>query len=357
VSWTHIQGHDRWVKMFADVVRNRRLGHAYLFLGPEGVGKRTFAQELATTLLCEERGETFEACGRCPACVLMAAGTHPDFFAIERWSGKGEMPKVNKEDDGYVWQGNVGIWVKKESPIDLMRDLCNRFTMKPARGHGKVIIIDDADDVNEESANCFLKTLEEPPPGSAIFMVGTSPDRQKDTILSRCQLIRFAPLHENAVRDALVKQGVAADLLPRLLRLANGSPGQALALVEPELWQFRQVLLNGLAAPQPDTVALAKEWAKFAESAGKETAAHRRRAVAILRLLQAFLGDALALSSGGQRRIHDVQDRNLLLQLCERAGPEKILAWLERTLETEKHLDRYIQVSLVLETLLVGGDW
>ena len=77
----------------------------------------------------------------------------------------------------------------------------------------------------------------------------------------------------------------------------------------------------------------------------------------MLRLVQAFLADALALSSGGQPRLQDAADRTLLLQLCARASPEKILILLERTLETEKQLDRYVQVSLVLEALLVNGEW
>ncbi len=75
-----------------------------------------------------------------------------------------------------------------------MRELCQSFALKSARGRGKVILIDDADDLNEEAANCFLKTLEEPPPRSVLILIGSTPDRQLQTIVSRCQVIRFAPL-------------------------------------------------------------------------------------------------------------------------------------------------------------------
>lgn len=333
MSWTHILGHDRWVKVFGDVVRHHRLAHAYLFLGPDGVGKRMFAQELAKTLLCEERGDAFAACGHCPSCALVDAGTHPDFFTVRKPEGKNELV------------------------IGVMRDFCANFALKPARGHGRMAIVEDADDLNEESANCFLKTLEEPPAGALIMLIGTSRDYQMPTILSRCQLIRFAPLPENLMRELLVRQGVPGDLLPRVLRLASGSPGQAIALAEPEIWQFRQQLLTGLVQPVPDTVALAKAWTQFAESAGKDVPTQRQRARQVLRLLQAFLADALALAAGSPSRGEDAQDRNLLLALCTRAGPEKILTLLERTLEAERQLERYIQVSLVLESLLVGGAW
>jgi DNA polymerase III subunit delta' len=333
VSWTRIQGHDHWAEVFGDVVRQNRLGHAYLFLGPPGIGKRLFAGELARTLLCEDRGADFAACDHCAACLLMDAGTHPDFFSACRPEGKNEFP------------------------IEIIRTLCKDFSLKPARGHGKFAVIDDADDLNEDAANCFLKTLEEPPPRSVIFLIGTSRDHQLPTILSRCQVIRFAPLPEAVVGDLLSKQEVPAELLPRLTRLAEGSPGQAIALADPALWEFRQSLLTALAKPQADVLALAKAWTQFAEQAGKESAAQRRQAGLMLRLLQAFLADALAVSVGGQPRLQDAADRTLLLQLCERAGPEKILTLLERTLETEKQLDRYVQVSLVLEALLISADW
>jgi DNA polymerase III subunit delta' len=344
VSWTHIQGHDRWIENFADVVRQNRLGHAYLFLGPPGIGKRLFARELGKTLLCENRGDTklrstetptttFAACDRCASCLLVDAGTHPDLFSLQRPEGKNELP------------------------VNLMRDLCRDFSLKSARGHGKIAIVDDADDLNDEAANCFLKTLEEPPPRSVIFLIGTSRDHQLPTILSRCQSIRFAPLPENTVAELLGKRDVPAELIPRLARLAEGSPGQALDLADPALWEFRRTLLTALAKPRADVVALAKVWSQFAEEAGKEAASQRRRAGLILRLVQAFLADALAVSIGGQPRMQDAADRILLRELCERASPEKIMALLERTLQTEKHLDRYVQVSLVLEALLVGGDW
>lgn len=170
-------------------------------------------------------------------------------------------------------------------------------------------------------------------------------------------MIRFAPLPDHVLQEVLRQKGVTAEMLPRLSRLAAGSPGQALSLVDPALWQFRQILLGGLTKPRPDTVALAKAWTQFAEEAGKEAPVQRRRAVQVLRLLQAFLADALTLSAGGQPRIQDRDDQVFLQGLCTRSGPEKILSLLERTLDAESRLDRYVQVSLVLEAMLVSGEW
>jgi DNA polymerase-3 subunit delta' len=328
--WSHIQGHERWVEMFRQVVRRQRLAHAYLFVGPEGVGKRLFALELAKALLCERNDPgQLDACGQCDACLLVEARTHPDFFLVA------------KPEDKNVLE------------IEVMRELCQGFGLKAGRGHGKVAVLDDADDLNAEAANCFLKTLEEPPPRSVFILIGTSLDGQLPTIRSRCQVIRFAPLPEKTVSAILSKHELAdAALLPRLVKLASGSPGQALDLADPDLWQFRNRLLQGLAQPKIDTVGLGKAFVEFVEDAGKETALHRRRAKLVLKLLIEGWTEALNIQLAGSAASVDPEEAALLQPLARRTQPDQILRVLERCLETETHLDRYVQVGLVLEGLL-----
>jgi len=246
MSWQHIKGHDAVVQLFARAIERGRLAHAYLFAGPAGIGKRLFAGELAKALLCETNPpEKLQACDRCAACIQVAAGTHPDFFAVGR-------PEESLE-----------------VPIELVRELCRTFALKPARGHGKVAILDDADDLNDAAANCFLKTLEEPPPHSLLILIGSSVERQLSTIVSRCQAVRFAPLPGPVVADILRAQEISdARQVERLVRLSGGSPGQALALADPALWEFRGVLLKTLSQPRIDSVGLARQWARFVEEAG-----------------------------------------------------------------------------------------
>jgi DNA polymerase-3 subunit delta' len=215
-----------------------------------------------------------------------------------------------------------------------------------------VAILDDADDLNEASANAFLKTLEEPPPHSTLILIGTNPERQLLTIVSRCQVVRFQPLPADLLAELLRQQDwCEPQMIERLTRLSGGSLGQAQALADPALWEFRHRLLEGFAAPQPETVALSKAWWGFVEEAGKESAQQRRRASLVLKLLIEWLDDALALSVGTSPRLAEPDDLPLLQKLAERCGPERLLAALERCLEADMHVDRKVQLVLALEAL------
>jgi DNA polymerase-3 subunit delta' len=329
VSWQRVLGHDAQIQAFDRARQRGRIAHAYLLVGPSGVGKRLFAGELAKALLCETPSATLAACDHCTSCILVQANTHPDLFMVSRPEGLNELP------------------------IELMRELCQGFGLKSARGRGKVAVLDDADDLNTDAANCFLKTLEEPPPGSVFLLVGTSTERQLPTIVSRCQVVRFARLPEEMVLQLLKQQGVEdSELAGRLARLSGGSPGQALALADPDLWKFRRILIDGLTVALPDSVALARQWVDFAAEAGKEMALQRRRAALVLRLLIDFLNDAVALSVGGTPRLVEASDQHSLQTLANRLDTDILLEIIDRCLEGDMQIDRYVQLALVLEGLL-----
>ncbi len=315
---------------FRRAVRRGRLAHAYLFIGPSGVGKRLFAVELAKSLLCENAAlDSLQACDRCPSCIQVEAGTHPDFYTAVR------PPEA------------------LEFPISLMRELCQSFALKSAHGRGKVVLIDDADDLNEEAANCFLKTLEEPPPRSILILIGSSADRQLQTIVSRCQVIRFTPLSAEVVDELLQTRDIAdAALRARLVRLSAGSPGLAKELAEPALWEFRRDLLQGLTKTPIDSVELSRKWMEFVEEAGKESAAQRRRAQLVLRLVIDFLDDALTVALNGVPRRTEAEDRPALDALARRVDTDRLLDVLGRCLEADRQIDRRVQLVLILEGLM-----
>ncbi|HJZ55227.1 MAG TPA: hypothetical protein VKE74_09725 [Gemmataceae bacterium] len=329
MSWDRIRGHDDARHTFQTAFLRGRLGQAYLLVGPEGIGKRLFARELAKALLCERPPAPLAACDHCPACAQVEAGTHPDVFTLRTPDGKHELPVAE------------------------MREFCTRMALKPTRGARKVGIVEDADDFNEESANSFLKTLEEPTLGSLLLLLATSADRQLATILSRCQVVRFAPLRPDDLRAVLKEQGVEdAAQLDRLVRLSGGSVSQALALNDEAFWNVRQQLIEGLTAPRPNFQGLAEIWTHFYEDAGKETAAQRMRVSLVIRLLVETLQDALRLSLGADVPDLEAVEAERLKAFAERLGPDRLLELIDRCVEADFHVERRVQLILVVESVL-----
>jgi DNA polymerase-3 subunit delta' len=322
MTWQKIRGHDDVRRRLDSAHARGRLGHAFLLAGPPGVGKRLFATEFAKALLCENPPAALTACGLCPACQQVAANSHPDFTVAR-----------TPED-------------KHELPVEVVRQFCRKLGLKPSRGRRSVGIVEDADDFNEESANCFLKTLEEPAPGSVLLLLTTGTERQLPTILSRCQVLRFHPLPPDEMRTVLADHGVEdAATLERLVRLGNGCPGQALALNDDGLWQFREVAVQLIASAKPDPVGFAIKWMEFIDQAGKESAAQRARASLVIRLLMDFLQTTLRAALGSEGT--DAR----AVQLATRVGPDAVLALLESCNNGDYLIDRKVQLVLVVESL------
>jgi DNA polymerase-3 subunit delta' len=232
--WEGFCGHGEQIEMFRRAIARDRLSQAYLFTGPSGIGKRTFAVKLATCLFCERHNDAeLEACGECPACRQMAARSYPDFFEVGCPEGKRELPIsvfLGEEDE----RGRAG--------------LCYQLSLSPVSGGRRFAVIDDADAMNEAAANAFLKSLEEPQPGAVLILIAERPDELLPTIRSRCQSVRFAPLADSDVVQLLVSHGMAADAesAQAAAVLAEGSPTVAARLLDPALRALREALLEEL---------------------------------------------------------------------------------------------------------------
>lgn len=327
MGWGRIQGHDAVRDRLSRAFHAGRLAHAYLFAGPNGIGKKVFARELAKALLCEAASAaSLAACDRCPACHLVDADTHPD------------LQVVRKPED------------KHEFPIVIMRELCSALALKPARGQRRIAIVDDADEFSDEAANCFLKTLEEPPPFSLLILISADPERQYSTIRSRCQLIPFGPVPDSVVKRTLEQTGVDdASLKSNLMRLAAGSPGLARDFADPELWNVRQHLIEHLLKPKPDSYTLARAWMVRIESVGKDGATQRAEANKLLRLAIDVLQQAIDLANHGNSAGLDPVDAKSLEAIAKKFDIQGLLDRMDRLLEAEAHNERSVQLSLLVE--------
>ena len=185
-----------------EILRRGRLPGASLFTGPEGVGKKTLALSLSALANCKEGSED-ELCGTCSSCVKEAAGHHPDIRLFQ--------PHKNL--------------IK----IDTMRELNREVQFRPFEGRLRCFIIDQAETLNEEAANCILKTLEEPPDTSRIILISSFPQRLLPTIRSRCQAFPFHPLGREEILRYL-ENHLTEDHPEMRASLAEGSIAAALTL-------------------------------------------------------------------------------------------------------------------------------
>jgi DNA polymerase III subunit delta' len=332
VPWHSVRGHDRVVESLRHNLAQGRFPHAFLFVGPEGVGKRTFALKLAQALLCERaEASALDPCETCPSCLQIEAGNHPDVLQVARPEEKHDLP------------------------ISVIRELCLDLGLKPARGSRKVAIVDDADDLNDEAANAFLKTLEEPPPGSVLILIGTSPELQLETIVSRCRVVRFDPLPEMELASLLREQGVTADPTEasRLAQLAEGSVGRAVGLADPELAHFRRSLIDEIADPRGfDPSALALRVGAFVKEAGKESVDQRARASLLIGELARLFRGTLWQAAGLAPPCPDPDDGRAVVTLAHRLDPEAVLVLADRCLEADYHVARKAYMPLILDSLM-----
>jgi DNA polymerase-3 subunit delta' len=211
----------RAIKAFQNAITNNRVAHAYIFTGQEGVGKALFSKELAKIIFCRHRN--IDACDTCNTCQRITNNNFPDLFLI--------LPEKNSR-------------VIKIEQLKYLQDILN---IKPLESKYKMVVIKSADKMNEEASNCLLKTLEEPPSYAIIILIVTSLESLKETIRSRCQVIRFSPLSTSAVKDILVNNfQLDSTQAERLASISNGSIKRAMLLFNADSLKKKNWLIDRL---------------------------------------------------------------------------------------------------------------
>ena len=378
MAWRSILDQQRVVDTLRRALAQERVAHAYLFHGPEGVGKRAVALEMARALECTE--QTDEACGQCRACRKTRRMVHPDVHVHlpHPWSEESDR---DEEDIGKRIQRlgenpyAVVDFARRPSlsdpsetsnkqvlyRIDQVReDLIQPMSLSKGEGEYKVNVLLDVEKMRDEAANAFLKLLEEPPPNTIFFLTTSRPEQLLPTIVSRCQRLRFDPLPPESIEAALVeREGLDPDAAAMLARMADGSYSHALDLARNEsLMASRELVLEYFRA------AYAQKVESLTACINEITGQGREQVKTVLRLMLRWVRDLLLYRSMGEDApLVNVDQTEAIANFCERL-PEADLEGMVELVEEAMHLaERNVRLSLVLTTLaqalaraMRGGD-
>lgn len=316
-----ILGQERVISHLKTAMAKGRLSHAYLFLGPEGVGKAATARALAAALNCLAPSEDGDACGTCASCRRLAAGTHPDFLVI----GPTESLQIR---------------------IDQIREFRRLTNFPPLGGGWRVAVIKPAEAMNEAAANALLKTLEEPPPHHLLVLTALGEADLLPTVVSRCHKLAFAPLPAPLVARELVKRrGLPPARAALLAALSGGSLGRALNLDPEELLAQRRQVLADLARLAEGSAAGVLDWAQ-------RLAKNRAELDNFLLMAQLWYRDLLLAHYRAPAPLLAHQDLAPELDAARDAGtPETWFAKLSALGAAQRHLQANLNPELTLDIL------
>jgi DNA polymerase III subunit delta' len=342
-----------------------KMAHAYIFAGPEGVGRATTAKAWAKMLLCDNRisrktpdGEFADSCGRCPSCLLFDGGGHPDYVSIYK-----ELISFTKEGKGKK--------TPVEFPIDVIREfLIEKIAGRPQQGRFVVYVVHEAEKLNGHSQNAMLKTLEEPPSFCVIILVCSRVEELLPTIHSRCQTIRFGPVGRDTILRVLKQRGVMESASAYWAGFSDGSLGQALVWATLDcdgksVYDIKKEIVGQIGGFQlADTIELAERLSQSARlissSLGKisgdvsATDLNRRGQKLMLQMVLWAASDALRWSLGLQDNLVNADQIAVIEKLAGKLGTDRAGELIERIYQKMQWIEDSVNEKLIFEGLLLN---
>jgi DNA polymerase-3 subunit delta' len=332
-----VVGHEQAQRALRRALDSGHLAHAYLLLGPRHVGKTTLASAVAQGYLCTHQLPTRRPCGACDSCTRMAHGHHPDVRVIAEHATGGEEGRGARDEIG----------------IETVRQAERWLSLAPFLGQGHVLILESAEQLTREAANALLKTLEEPPAGSLLFLIAETEERLLATIVSRCQRLLLRPLPTEQVRRALVERWqVEPQRAEELAQWCQGRLGLAvLALQDPAYRERERERLRLLLEAEESGVLGRLQWAaRLAEETAEEPALLEEELTRWQRWWESVLLAQAGLPAGVDEEFREHIERRA--RTVDRGA---IVAFLREIHETRLQWERRVNPLLALEHLALAA--
>ena len=316
------------IRLLKNILLHRTIPNALLFTGIDGIGKNTSAIAFAMACNCGGR-KAADPCGRCRSCRKIQSGNHPDIIRVEP---SGPFIRINQ-----------------------IRDICDTLSLKPYEARLRIVIISDAQAMNPQAANALLKVLEEPPARTVLILTALRASDLLPTIVSRCQHIRFSPIHREKLKTFLVeKHGLNAEDAAIFLAMANGSIARVLSMIRKNSqanWIcFRNWLLNiiGLEqteslSPQPVVILLS-----FAERLSK----NKEIIHDSLEIIKTYLRDLIICKYSPEKVIN----KDLISKIqyaSQKIATKSLLSQIEAIQTAQKDIQANTNLRLTLEVMML----
>jgi DNA polymerase-3 subunit delta' len=328
-----VVGQDRVVTLFQRNLERGSVAHAYLLVGPPHVGKMTLALELAQALNCEAAEPP---CGECDPCRKVASGKHADVQVIGLDTG-----------------GNSNDKPRAEISIDQVREIQHSSNLPPFEGRHKVFIIDGAELMSNEAANCLLKTLEEPSEGVIFILLTANDSVLPSTVVSRCQRLELRPLPTPQVEAALSERRSLESAKTELLsRLCHGRLGWALTAADDDslLQQRAQLIERLLEVIRGDN----EQRFDYAAQLAAKFSQNRGSVQEVLDLWLDWWRDLLLVRLGSTDTITNIDHEAVLIEIGRGYSLAQIRAFIYSIQAAGEQLSQNANPRLVLEVLMIS---
>jgi DNA polymerase-3 subunit delta' len=361
MSFKEVFCQDKAIDILQRAFKADRWAHAYIFAGPEGVGKFKTAREWAKLLLCKKpmTEESFaDSCGSCESCRLFEAGSNPDFNHVYK-----ELKEFTEDGKG------------KPPPVDLPIGVIREFVIakasrRPTLSQRKVFVVSEAEKLNAHSQNCLLKVLEEPPDYCCIVLLCTRLEKLLPTTRSRCQIIRFGLIEEDRIIKKLKDTGLDKKRAQYIARLAQGSLGAACLWAELEradanLYKTKTWLVDSLAGYEfadalnlteailVETKRIAAIWVDIEKSTSK-TDINRKVLRTIFQMIISILHDVMKQSISPIEKAVNVDQKQQIERMAARFDSEQAAEKIANCYRALQWIESSVNEKLIFERFLLS---